>query len=291
MSSAPSPTDPPFRRVTVVGLGVMGGSLARDLSRRPGLFVRGWSPRPEERRAALEAGAVHEAPDDLDEALRDADLAVVAAPLDATCALLAPVGSAAPGAVLTDVASLKAPVLAAARAGGLLERWVGSHPMAGSEESGFGASRAGLYAGARVWQVAAAAASGVAARVASFWREVGADPAPIGAEEHDRLMALASHLPQLASNALARVLDAAGVAPGSLGPGGRDMTRLAASGPAMWRDVLAHAPAELPDALDRMAAGLEELAALVRAGRTGEITALMERTRRWKTRSETEADR
>ena len=186
-----------------------------------------------------------------------------------------------PGALLSDVASLKEPVERAARAAGLEDRWVGSHPMAGSEGSGFDAGRADLYDGARVWLVADDAAGAARDRVAALWEAVGGRPAPTGAAEHDRLMALASHLPQLTANGLARVLDDAGVTRDALGPGGRDMTRLAASAPGMWTDLLAEAPAELPEALEALASELRAMADEVRAGRMDSVAERMERTGRW----------
>lgn len=281
MSSVPGPGEPPFRRVAVVGLGVMGGSLARALSALDGVEVHGWSPEAGEREAALRAAAVARAPSDLAAALDGAELVVLAVPLRATRALLATVGGLAPEAVLTDVASLKAPVLDAAREAGLETRWVGGHPMAGSEESGFDASRPDLYRDARVWTVADGAAEDVQLRIADFWRSVGARPRSVDAGDHDRLMALASHLPQLTANALATVLGDQGVVPAELGPGGRDMTRLAASSTTMWRDLLREAPPELPRSLRRLARTLEEMAEGLEVGEAEAVVSRMERTRAW----------
>ncbi len=282
MSSDPGKADRVLpARVAVVGLGVMGGSLARALAPLGIVEIRGWSPRETERAAALEAGVVHEAPEYWEEAVEDALLVVLATPLSAVCELLPRVGRAAPGAVLTDVASLKAPVQAVARRAGLADRWVGSHPMTGSEGRGFARSTPDLYRGARIWMVADEEASEAQARVAGFWRALDAEPVPAGAEEHDRLMALASHLPQLVSNALARTLEEAGVSPRELGPGGLDMTRLAASSPGMWADLLEKAPRELPEGLEHAAEILEELARMVRHRDVPGLTEVMEGTRRW----------
>jgi prephenate dehydrogenase len=154
--------------------------------------------------------------------------------------------------------------------------------MAGSEGRGFDASRAGLYRGARVWTVADPEAEGVVSRIARLWRSVGAEPEEVVAEVHDRLMALASHLPQLTANALASVLLEAGVASSELGPGGRDMTRLAASSTRMWRDLLNQAPPELPAGLRALSRALAGISEALDSGAVDEVAALMERTARWR---------
>lgn len=275
----------PFRRVAIVGLGVMGGSVARGLAALPAPPRRtGWSPDEEERRAALAAGALDAVAPSWQDAVEDADLVVVAAPLSATCDLMAPLGHRAdPACVLTDVASLKEPVREAAVRAGLAGRWVGSHPMCGSEASGFGASRADLFAGARVWTVVTPEVEdGVERTVAALWRALGAEPLGTEAAEHDRIMARLSHLPQLASNALARTLREGGIAAGELGPGGRDATRLAASSPEMWRDLLAHARPELVAALRSLEGHVGTLVDLLEAGDVDSIADWMEGDRRWR---------
>jgi prephenate dehydrogenase len=279
-----NPTDAPFERVAVLGLGVMGGSLARALAALDDPpHVTGWSPRAAEREAALEAGAVAEAPSGWHEAAAEADLVVLAAPLRASCALLVDVAAVTSReTTLSDVASLKAPLVRAAAEAGVSDRWVGSHPMAGSERSGFEAARGDLYEGARVWTVAAPEADDRVGRVHALWRSVGAIPEAIDAEAHDTLMARASHLPQLASNALAAVLESAGIVPAQLGPGGRDATRLAASGPALWRDLFEHASPELAEGLHALARVAEHIAGLLEAGDLDGLEELMRATRAWR---------
>ncbi len=271
-----------FSAVAVVGLGVMGGSLARGLAAL-GHPPVAWSPDPDERRQAREAGAVERAPNSLAEAVAEADLVILATPLEAVCRLTGELAaSCAPDAVLSDVASLKAPVLEEARRAGIASRWVGCHPMAGSEASGFGASRDDLYAGARIWLVADPEAHAAAERVSGLWRTLGARPARIEADEHDRLMALVSHLPQLASNALAAVLSAARISPEMLGPGGLEATRLAGSNPSIWRDILRYASPQLPESLRALAREAETLARLIEAGDVAAIEERMRRTRSWR---------
>lgn len=283
MSSHPTSPERPFESVAILGLGAMGGSLARALSaleERP--RVVGWSPLGAERDAASNAGAVDDAPAEWRDAASGVDLVVVAAPLAVSCDLMEGLAGATPTeTTLTDVASLKLPILRAATEAGVQDRWVGSHPMTGSEESGFSASRPDLYRGARVWTVAETEAQGRAEQVGAFWRSVGARPAAIDAADHDRLMALASHLPQLASNALAGVLSRSDVAPDQLGPGGADMTRLSASSAAMWRDIFEHASPELVQGLDDLAEAVGRIADLFRKGDLEAVERLMDETRQW----------
>jgi len=284
MSSDPRPAEPPFARIAIVGLGVMGGSLARALARTwPTLSVAGWAPDPGERRAALAEGVLAAAPASPEEAVREASLVVLAVPLGAALDLLEPLAHAAPAhATLSDVVSLKRPMADAARRAGVSDRWVGSHPMAGSEGSGFGASVSGLYLGARVWLSAEPEAGERAAAVAALWSGLGGCPVEIAADDHDELMALVSHLPQLLSNLLAAELSRRSVDTDALGPGARDMTRLAGSAPSIWRDLLAHAPSTLPGALRAIGAGATELAGALEAGDLRHVEALMRATRAWR---------
>jgi len=261
----------------------MGGSLARalaELEARPS--VVGWSPSAEERDAALKAGALQDAPSGWREAVTDAELVVLATPLRVSCQLIQELASVASSdATLSDVASLKGPVARAAAAAGVTDRWVGSHPMAGSEKSGFGASTAGLFRGARVWTVAEESAASRVSSVHAFWRSVGARPAEIGSDEHDRLIAMASHLPQLTANALARVLADADISVEQLGPGGRDMTRLAASSADMWRDLLEFSSPELVQGLRALAEASERIADLLERGGLETLEEIMRLTEAW----------
>jgi prephenate dehydrogenase len=274
----------PFGRITIVGLGLVGGSLARALSAldAPPQVV-GWSPSADERGAAAAAGVVAEAPANRSTALADAELVVLAAPLDPSRALLGIVAEEAPPtATISDVVSLKGPMAVAARACGLGDRWVGCHPMAGSEASGFAASRADLFAEARVWTVADGGAEARVPAVHRLWEAIGARPERIDAVTHDRLMALASHLPQLVSTALANVMASAGVQESELGPGGRDMTRLAGSSVDVWRDLLACAPIELSAGLRSLAEASDRMADRLDAGDFDAIVEEMERAGLWR---------
>ena len=273
----------PFARVLVLGLGVMGGSLARALTKLKACQVVGWSPVPRERAQALRDGAVASAPDQWRDAVADADLVVLAVPIGPARDLLGELAAVMPAqSTVTDVVSLKAPMAAAVSRAGIGTAWVGSHPMAGSEASGFGASRADLYEGKVVWVVGGDAGAERVRAVTSLWRSVGALPRETDADSHDRLMALVSHLPQLVSNALAVSLSELGVSHDQLGPGGRGATRLAGSNSDMWRGLLQHAPNELPTALREIAGHAERLAELVEQRNVAALADIMDSTKRWR---------
>ena len=276
MTDAAPPT------VVVVGLGVMGGSVAKALKRRaPHARILGIDPDDESAALAARDGVVRAR--SLAECEVDGAVVVFAAPLDATVRLVRDTAAAWSRAVLaTDVASLKAPVVEAARggpAGGAV--FVGAHPMCGSERSGYAAARADLYEDADVWLCPARAAPGALARARSFWRTLGARPRTVAAEEHDRAMAWASHLPQLLANALAWSLDDAGLAREALGPGGRGMTRLAGSSAAMWLPLLEAARAEDGRALAAVEERIGSLRRMLERGDAEALAEVMERGRRW----------
>jgi prephenate dehydrogenase len=230
--------------VAVAGLGLIGGSIAKALT-RAGYRVIGVD-RPARTRAARRGGAVAGTATSVAVAVREADVLVLAAPPAANLRLLAEAARAAPPAlVITDVSSVKRPIVAAARRL-RLARFVGGHPMAGRERSGFAASSADLFRGAPwILTPSAAAPRRVVARIV---RDVGARPVVVPEAAHDRAMAYLSHLPQVVAWALAAAARGDRVTARLLrlaGPGFRDMTRLAASPRTLWREVLAQNAAEI----------------------------------------------
>lgn len=261
----------------------MGGSLARALKKLPDPpEVRALSTDPGELEAGLSLGVLDRAVESPEALLRELDLLVYATPLGTALELMkAHAPLLEPTTVVTDLVSLKAPIRDRMDALGLAERYVGSHPMAGGEGRGFSASRDDLFAGARVWMVPGGAPPITVGRVEAFWQALGARPEPLGARAHDRLMTWVSHLPQLAANALALALEAEGLGREDLGPGGRDMTRLAGSSPGMWRDLFRHAPPELPSALSSLEKELAGLRTLIEEGRSDAVAAGMARTALW----------
>jgi prephenate dehydrogenase len=234
--------------VAVVGLGLIGGSLARALT-RAGYTVVGVD-RPRVLRLARRAHAVARTAATVERAAADADVVVLAASPATNLRLLRRVARAAPFALVTDVGSVKVPIARVATSLGL--RFVGGHPLAGNEGSGFTASDAGLFRG-RAWVLTpvAAAASDVA-RVRRLVKAVGARPRTLTPAQHDRAVAFLSHVPQILAWALrdaARGDRVAARQAGIAGPAYRDMTRLARSPRSMWREILAQNRREVTRAL------------------------------------------
>ncbi len=237
--------------VAIAGLGLIGGSLARALT-RAGYRVIGHD-RPAVLRAARRAGAIALAARDLRGAAAEADVVVLAAFPAANLRLLRRLARLRRAdLVMTDVGGVKSAVCReAARL--RLRRFVGGHPLAGTERSGFGAGRADLFAG-RAWVLTPGRATDPAAVnvVARLARAVGGRPRFMSPREHDRAVAYLSHLPQLVAWALWAAAEGDRVAARHLddaGPGFRDMTRLARSPRRLWRQILAQNAPEVRRAL------------------------------------------
>jgi prephenate dehydrogenase len=260
--------------LAVIGLGAIGGSLAWQ-ARRAGIGrVVGYSPSRGDGVAALRASAVSEVADSPVRAVRGAELVVLAVPPGPTLDLIGRLASSLePGAILTDVCSVKAPVMARAADCGLGDRFAGSHPLAGTHDSGFLAARPDRLLGCVVYVCESASAEGArAARgVMRFWEEVfEAQPILISAEAHDRQLAWTSHLPQAVAYALAKSLADRRLGGVSYGTGARDTTRLAASSPDMWLDILLQNRDSLVEALSSVEGRMGDLRRLIEAGdRTG----------------------
>jgi prephenate dehydrogenase len=258
---APSgPRAPAFGTIGIVGLGLIGGSLALALRRAwPSVVIVGVD-RGAVIRKALALGAIDRGSSRL-AALSGVELVVLAAPVEENIRLLGRLGVILrETAIVTDVGSTKRVIVrAAARRRRLV--FVGGHPMAGTARSGIDAADPDLFRGRR-WVLTTDTGNALAVRrVVALVRAVGAEPVMLPAEDHDRFVAFVSHLPQVVASVLMRVVgDAVGASGLSLaGPGLRDTTRLAASQPAMWQDISRTNPDYISEALTRL---LEALAAL-----------------------------
>jgi len=251
----------------------MGGSLGLAVKRRRlvGEIV-GYSPEPAALTRAVRRGAIDRPAKTAAEAVREADLVVLAAPVGAFEPLVKEcAASLKPGALLTDVGSVKGALVGRIEA--LLPPqvvYVPAHPLAGGEQSGIEASSATLFDGSRCLITPGAMARPDAIRrVTRLWKGVGATVSTLDPFEHDRYLALVSHLPHLAAYALVTcALEASGEAPGLLGfsaGGFRDFTRIAASSPDMWRDICLENRAEILRALARYQQALERYRRLIDA--------------------------
>jgi prephenate dehydrogenase len=261
-------------RLAIAGVGLVGGSLGLAV-REAGLAreVVGFGRGAENLEIARRRGLVDRATRDAAEAVRDADVVVLAAPLGACAALAATLRPhARRGAVLTDVGSAKAEIVPALeRAWAGVGPVVGGHPIAGSETSGAAAARADLFRGHRCILTPTTTTDRAAlARVRALWEGVGARVEETSPEAHDRILAYVSHLPHLVAYALAAMAGDATVegraALDWAGTGFRDTTRIAGSPPALWRDVALANAAAVGAALDAFRAALEEIEGRLAAG-------------------------
>jgi prephenate dehydrogenase len=271
-----------IRTAAIVGLGLIGGSVARDLAAR-GVRVLAWDADGESLRAAVDAGAVHHP---LTGDLRDvdqADVVVLAVPVLAAPGVLRALAPHLAGVPLvTDVGSTKTSIVHAAESLGLGARFVGSHPLAGDHRSGWSASRTGLLADARVYLCPTASTTDDAMRLArALWTMVDARPEAVGAAEHDRRLAWTSHLPQMVSSALGGALAGQGIGRGDLGPGGRDVTRLAGSSPEMWADIARDNAGALIPAIEAAEAQLRLIRGCIENGDHARLLEVLANARAW----------
>lgn len=257
--------------IVVVGLGLIGGSLARDL-RRGGHRVTACGRDAARLAPAIELGIVDAVDVDWQAAVASADVVVLGVPVGRTREVYARIRPYLTAqAVVTDVGSTKCSVVRelVALCGRLPAQFVPGHPIAGTEHSGFASSVEGLFVGRTVVLTPTTDTDPAAtARVTALWQEVGAQVLTMPPEQHDAALALTSHLPQMLAYTLMgqfAELPGASLAP-LVGSGFRSMTRLAGSDPAMWRDVSLANRAQLSLALHRYMERLGELAAAVDAG-------------------------
>lgn len=254
----------------MIGLGAIGGSLAWQARLAGVARVVGYSPQASEGVRALKATAITELAETPARAVRGAELVVLAVPPRATLDLM---GQLAPAlearTVLTDVCSVKGPVIKQAIAVGLGDRFAGGHPLAGTHETGFDSARPDRLRGCVVYICETGSTQGhlAAQSVTSFWQHtLEASPIRIDAEAHDRQLAWTSHLPQAVASVLAKTIADHGLGGVSYGSGARDTTRLAASSPDMWLDIFLYNRSAVSEALEQVEQHVAELRRLLAAG-------------------------
>jgi len=260
---------PIFNRIGIVGLGLIGGSIAlaaRELW--PSALVIGVDNK-DVLETAMRLHAIDVAADDL-VVLAEADLVILAAPVRQNLTLLGELAAHIPGeAVITDTGSTKRNIVDAAQ--GLDRRltFVGGHPLGGAAFGGLEHARPDLFR-KRPWIFTPVSGSSPSAveKLTAFVSALGSTPVNMTAEEHDRLLAFLSHLPQLAASALMEVVGGAIGADGLAlaGRGLVDPTRLASSPADIWRDIAASNADQIGPALDALIAVLQSLRADLHAG-------------------------
>jgi prephenate dehydrogenase len=263
-----------FKKIAIFGVGLIGGSFALALKRAGGVTqVSGVGRSMTSLRRAQELGIIDTIAANPVEAVRGADLVLIAAPVAQTEAILASIEPhLEPGTVVTDAGSTKSDVVAAARKalGTRIAQFVPGHPIAGRELNGPDAAIPDLYVGKKavITRLPENSSSDVE-RVASAWKQCGAIIHQLTPEDHDRVFAAVSHLPHLLAYAL--VDDIAKKPHADLlfqyaASGFRDFTRIAGSSPEMWRDIsLANQSALLAE-LDAYLAQLAQVRTMLAAG-------------------------
>ncbi len=285
-----------FERVAIVGVGLIGGSIGLAI-RRKGLAkkVVGYA-RPPDAVTAQALGLVDEAAGSAAEAATNADLIIIASPVTTIPSVFDEiVGSIAPGALITDCASTKSSVIAAARRtlGDAFDRYVPGHPIAGSELSGPAAARQALFDGKR-W-LFSPVTDGQRAnldRLMQLTERIGARPAVLQAELHDAMFGEYSHAPHALVYAVCLAV-ANGPHADALadlaGAGFRDTTRIGASSPPLWTDILVDNAAPTVASLDRISESLASVREALVKGDRSALQSMIEQASTWRAQLESDS--
>ena len=257
--------EPPFPSIAIVGLGLIGGSIALGVRERwPQSRVIGVDSESVLAHA-LGSGAIERGVDSV-AALPETSLIILAAPVRQNIELLQQINRPA---IVTDVGGTKRDIVNAARALPATTTFVGGHPLGGGERGGFAFARPDLFAG-RPWILTpdGNGSADAVERLSRFVTGLGARPSILSADDHDRVMAFVSHLPQLAASALMDTVGSAAQGEGlrMAGRGLVDSTRLASSPADVWRDICLTNADSIADALDCLIARLTQLRGDLRRG-------------------------
>ncbi|UCG46055.1 MAG: prephenate dehydrogenase/arogenate dehydrogenase family protein [Phycisphaerales bacterium] len=270
-----------LRQVSVVGLGLLGGSIALSVLRSfTGVKVVGYSHRGVTRRKARELGVATEVADDLGGSVSEADLVILATPIRTFEGVFERIaGALRDGCIVTDVGSTK--VLAHRWAAAKLPksvRYVGSHPIAGSEQRGVEYARDDLFERAMCILTATKRTdAGAARRLGEFWSQLGCFVKSMTPREHDRVFANVSHLPHITAAALINANDGDDLK--FAGKGFIDTSRVA-SGPAnIWADVLMTNSENAVRGIDRIMSELSKIRRAIESKNGRQIEGLLEKAR------------
>jgi len=277
----------PFARVAIIGLGLIGSSVARGVrAAMPTVRLTGYDADGDVRATAVRIDLLDDVADTPGAAVIDADLVILCVPVGTMGAVAAELAEDLPAeAVISDVGSCKAEVARVLRAALPDATIVPAHPVAGTEQSGPEAGFASLFHGR--WCIVTpldGTPDGAVERVTEFWRRLGANVERMAPEHHDRVLAVTSHLPHLiAYTIVGTASDLEEVTQGEVikysAGGFRDFTRIAASDPTMWRDVFLTNREAVLEMLQRFSEDLSQLSRAIRWGKGDELFDLFTRTR------------
>lgn len=277
----------PFRHIAILGLGLIGSSVTRAVrAKMPGTRITGYDADANVRLTAANIGLCDDVTDSAAASVTDADLILFCVPVGAMAAVAGEIAADVPeDAIISDVGSSKASVIAALQSALPNARIIPAHPVAGTEQSGPEAGFATLFEGR--WCILTPpddADAGDVARLTAFWEALGANVETMDAAHHDMVLAVTSHLPHLiAYTIVGTASDLEDVTRSEVikysAGGFRDFTRIAASDPTMWRDVfLANKDAVLA-MLQRFTEDLSALQRAIRWDKGDELHDMFTRTR------------
>jgi prephenate dehydrogenase len=270
-----------LQQVSIIGLGLLGGSVSLAVRQRmPGVAVVGYSHRAATRRRAKSLGIATRVVGDLASATATADLVILATPIFTFEKYFADLASLVrPGCIVTDVGSTKVlPLRWAQERLGDSARYVGSHPIAGSEQRGVEFARDDLFDQALCILTTTPTTDRDAARTLRiFWSALGCSVRTMNPVEHDRIFANISHLPHVVAAGLVNASDEEDMK--FAGKGFLDSTRISSGPASIWTDVLMANGKNIADGIDRTIAELSELRTAIRDGQRDRITELLETAR------------
>ena len=276
-----------FRKLSILGPGLLGGSIGLAARhRKVAQRVVIWARRLDAADQAYQLGAADEATNDLVKAVTDAELVVLATPIGVMRALVDQIRPALPqGCVVTDVGSVKYPIVTAlSDALNGKARFVGSHPMAGSEQSGIDAARRDLFENAACIVTPREDTDKAALKVVyDFWKALGCSVNTLAPLEHDEIVARISHLPHVVAAAVINVIchdDAQAL--NFVGPGFKDFTRIAGGPFEMWTEICLENRGEIGRALDQLIEELGKVRAAVENADAVELRTMLKRAKHFR---------
>ncbi|MGB7329660.1 MAG: prephenate dehydrogenase [Rubripirellula sp.] len=272
------------RRVAILGVGLLGGSVAMSIRRlSPDSVFVGYSRSADRLAAAVRRNVIDEATDSIGDACRDCDAVVVATPVDRIAAMVIEAARHCPDdCLITDVGSTKRGIVdAVEKDAGAAAKFVAAHPIAGSEKSGSQHAVANLFDNKVVVVTPGQAADpAMVQRTDQFWKMTGAKTVTMSVTDHDDHLAAISHVPHLMSALVARLTPP--VARSLVGTGWTDITRVASGDPEMWTAICRENRPAIVIELARLAAELDQLRSIVEEGRDEEMTRWLAEAKRIK---------